>query len=92
MSIFKLTKEEQETFKRAFEYYDIGMFKVSLLDILQKRKHGIRDFAKEIGMAREALYQFLNNKSECRWSTMHAMIKALGFRLVITSKTKETKD
>ncbi len=86
MSVFKVTTQEQEAFKRSFEYHDTGMIKVALLDILQKRKHGIRDFAKEIGMSRECLYQFLNNKSECRWSTMHAMIKTLGFRLVITSK------
>jgi probable addiction module antidote protein len=48
---------------------------------------GMSELARRTGLSREALYRALSAKGNPRWSTLEAVLRALGVRLSVSPQT-----
>ncbi|WP_282611272.1 addiction module antidote protein [Pelagibius sp. Alg239-R121] len=49
------------------------------------RARGMTDIARQSGIKREALYKALSENGNPQFTTVHAVIKALGFNLTVSA-------
>ena len=90
--------EELQRPKEAFGYLnealadeDLDIFLLALKDVAKAKLGGIAELADETSLSRETLYRTLSLSGNPRFSTLNAILDALGYRISIEPKTKKKK-
>jgi len=86
-----LTSPEAERayLEAAFEDGDPALIAAAIGDIARAR--GISQIARDAGLSREVMYKSFRKEGNPTLETLASVVKALGFKLTVTSVAQEAK-